>query len=372
MSPWLSTLKAAWLKTSKWQLLRRLKCTLGIGSVGGVCILLVYLFWYTPFPVYVLDRLNLRPFFLPNILHKDRCNDFNYTFIIENSNFCGDPNEELFLLIIVTTYHPNVDARQMIRKTWGSIKKHNEKTVKTLFLFGTHADKNFNNQVQYEMEHYGDVVQGNFKDNYRSLTNKTTMGLQWIRKNCQQARFVLKTDDDGFNVPQRYVEYLVHEKNDKFIGGYCFTVMPDRRDGSKFYIPHAMYPDRYYPTYCSGPGYVLSQSAVREIVNIAPYVTFVHMEDVFVSGMCRVAANIQYVQIPGTVVDQTVMTKCNLATWVKNSHNIWPAFVPELWKRVLDSHKERDCVGRNTVIFIIFLIFAACWCRLLWNLSKKR
>jgi Galactosyltransferase len=68
-----------------------------------------------------------------------------------------------------------------------------------------------------------------------------------------------------------------------------FQVMPDRREGSKFHVPLSMYPDRYYPTYCSGPGYILSRAAVAGVLRIANNVIFLPMEDVFVSGICRVS-----------------------------------------------------------------------------------
>jgi len=75
--------------------------------------------------------------------------------------------------------------------------------------------------VQYELEHYGDVIQGKFMDNYRTLTNKTMMGLAWVRAHCAHAQYVLKTDDDAFNVPQRYVDYLLTLRGGgvtKFVG----------------------------------------------------------------------------------------------------------------------------------------------------------
>jgi Galactosyltransferase len=50
------------------------------------------------------------------------------------------------------------------------------------------------------------------------------VALQWVYEFCPGAQYVLKTDDDGFNVPQRFVDYLIGVTAEKFIGGYCFTV----------------------------------------------------------------------------------------------------------------------------------------------------
>jgi beta-1,3-galactosyltransferase 2 len=210
------------------------------------------------------------------------------------------------------------------------------------------------------------AAQADFTDHYRWLTNKTMMGLRWVREFCPGARFVLKTDDDGFNVPQRFVDYLIGIDAagvDRFVGGYCFTVMPDRRDSSKFYIPYSMYPDRYYPTYCSGPGYVLSRAAVADVVSVADDVLFLPMEDVFVSGVCRVAAGIIYTQIVGVAEDQRQMTRCNLAVWVKNGHNIYPDATPLLWARVVDADRSTDCAGRNATTLVGLILFVVLWVR---------
>jgi hypothetical protein len=140
-----------------------LACSIVFGSF--------YLIEYTPLPVYILDRLNLRPFFLPKIACRG-CNNFSYAFMVDNRNFCSptagarppssaddDGGREIFLLILVATFHANADARRAIRKSWGSVREYRGRSIRTLFLFGRHDDPNYNYQVQYELEHYGDVVQ---------------------------------------------------------------------------------------------------------------------------------------------------------------------------------------------------------------------
>jgi len=67
--------------------------------------------------------------------------------------------QPVFLLILIASFHANLDARQAIRKTWGSPREYQGQGIRTLFIFGRHADKNYNYQVQYELEHYGDVMQ---------------------------------------------------------------------------------------------------------------------------------------------------------------------------------------------------------------------
>lgn len=75
-----------------------------------------------------------------------------------NSNLKNSP-DDIFLLILVATFHANADARRAIRKSWGSIREYRGKLIRTLFILGRHEDPNYNYQVQYELQRYGDVIQ---------------------------------------------------------------------------------------------------------------------------------------------------------------------------------------------------------------------
>ncbi|KAK2169305.1 hypothetical protein LSH36_11g05033 [Paralvinella palmiformis] len=324
-----------------------------------------YVLYSTPVPVYVLDKLNLRQYTLPELACQ-RCNNFSYDYIVENEKFCGD--EEIFLLTFVTSFHTNVASRNTMRKTWAATREYRGLKLKTVFVFGTHPDRNLNNQTQYEQARYGDIIQANFADHYRFLTNKTSLALRWVMKNCRQAKYVLKTDDDSFNILENFVDYLIHVKTERFVGGYCFTVMPDRRSGSKFHVSADSYPDLYYPTYCAGPGYVLSRAAVRDIVAVTENTRFIPMEDVFITGMCRIRAGIQYTEIPGMVVGQDQMTPCNLAIWVKNGHNIVPGRAEMIWKRLQSVDRTKDCASRTTYLYMILIGFVLIWSRFMYRM----
>ena len=333
--------------------------------IALIVLVVLYTMLYTPTPVYLQDTFNMRK--LSVDIRCDRCNNFTVEYLIQDADFCTD---DIYLLTVVISYHPNMDARQAIRKTWGGIKQHKGHNIRTLFVFGIHDDKNFNKQLEVEQKDHGDILQGNFRDNYRSLTNKTMMSLHWIEKHCSNINYVLKTDDDSFNVPQRFIDYLVTVQEPKFVGGYCLTIMPDRRISSKYYVADGTYPDEYYPTYCAGPGYILSIKAVKGIIQVAENVMFLPMEDVYVAGMCRHAANMKYTQIPGVIISTEHMTRCSLATWAKNGHNVVPGRAVMLWQELEAAHQDIDCAGSNTWIFLGLLIFLAAWCRLLLKLWK--
>jgi hypothetical protein len=62
---------------------------------------------------------------------------------------------------------------------------------------------------------FKDIVQGQFIDSYRNLTNKGVMGYKWISKNCMNAEIVLKVDDDAFVNFFKYFEEMSHIKEKK-------------------------------------------------------------------------------------------------------------------------------------------------------------
>jgi len=147
-----------WFWQSQYSLL---KWILLIPSLSGCAMGIFYLLWFTPVFVYILDRLRLRNLFLPNLTCSG-CNNFTYPYVVDNQNFCMFPDgrfQPVFLLILVASFHANLDARQAIRKSWGSLREYQGRAIRTLFIFGSHEDKNYNFQIQYEMKHYGDVVQ---------------------------------------------------------------------------------------------------------------------------------------------------------------------------------------------------------------------
>jgi len=67
---------------------------------------------------------------------------------------------------------------------------------------------------------------------------------------------MLKTDDDAFIVPQRFVEYLdslaeVDADNFAFVGGLCSSgEEPHRGYDHKWYVSYRSYPGPVFPHHC--------------------------------------------------------------------------------------------------------------------------
>ena len=67
-----------------------------------------------------------------------------------------------------------------------------------MFCTGSTLDENIQRSLEVESQEYGDLVQGDFLDNYYNLSYKGIMGNLWVAEFCSQAEFLVKTDDDIF------------------------------------------------------------------------------------------------------------------------------------------------------------------------------
>ena len=67
-----------------------------------------------------------------------------------------------------------------------------------MFCIGSTLDENIQISLEEESQEYGDLVQGDFLDNYYNLSYKAIMGNLWVAEFCSQAQFVVKTDDDMY------------------------------------------------------------------------------------------------------------------------------------------------------------------------------
>ncbi len=128
-------------------------------------------------------------------------------------------------------------------------------------------------RVEEESARHGDIVQGNFGDEYRHLAYKHLMGLNWAHTYCgEQASIVLKMDDDIavdlFRLMDRAGEEQDQEEDASWIMGYVQSSLSPQRDPkSKWFVSREEYADEEYPDFLSGWAYVASRKAVSGILS---------------------------------------------------------------------------------------------------------
>ncbi|NWX25060.1 B3GT1 galactosyltransferase, partial [Aegotheles bennettii] len=92
---------------------------------------------------------------------------------------------------------------------------------------------------------------------------------------------------------------------------------PLRHRGSKWFVPHQVYPNATYPPYCGGPGYVLSADLATKIYSVAQTLPLINMEDSFV-GICLRALGVGVTDSPRGVFNmyRVPFERCRFARLV--------------------------------------------------------
>ncbi|CAK1593545.1 unnamed protein product [Parnassius mnemosyne] len=183
-----------------------------------------------------------------------------------------------------------------------------EPDFKLVFLLGLPPhdnDTDVQDKIDNEVETYGDIIQEGFVDSYNNLTLKSIMMLKWVTNNCNEIRYILKTDDDMYiNVPNLVSNLHKHanafdegvakgnkSKEYLLIGHLICGARPVQDSKSKWYSPRYMYAGRVYPRYLSGTGYVMSAPTTQALYSAALITSYFHLEDIYITGMCAIRSS---------------------------------------------------------------------------------
>ncbi|KAM7418125.1 hypothetical protein PAMA_017661 [Pampus argenteus] len=244
--------------------------------------------------------------------HMDRR---DYPILLQPGAVCGagakDEKEPPLLLLAIKTTAMNFKNRQAIRKTWGekgwvggqwrnSTRRETDGGyVRRVFLLGKenppHTSVDVSDLLQWENEHYGDMLQWDFSDTFFNLTLKDVLFWSWFSRYCNQTRFVLKGDDDVFINTPRMISFLQDQlrkpqadkaMNDFMVGNVIGAALPNRANASKYFIPESFY-QGLYPAYAGGGGVVYSGVLAQRLHNISKRIHLFPIDDVYV-GMCMI------------------------------------------------------------------------------------
>ncbi|XP_013061901.2 beta-1,3-galactosyltransferase 5-like [Biomphalaria glabrata] len=205
-----------------------------------------------------------------------------------------------YLLVLQMSVPSEINARNAVRETWASVASGRKwpnrvvnADVKVVFVIGhgTSNDTRIDKEaVSAESATHGDILYLDMMESYRNLTLKVVSSLYWVKVTCPGVRFVAKVDVDTFvNVPLLVDTLLVEEIKLNFaILGYVYKKEKSvvLREGA-WAVSESLFPGPYYPVYASGCAYILSQEVVSKIVEAAPYIPMLPVEDVFLTGIMR-------------------------------------------------------------------------------------
>lgn len=302
-----------------------------------------------------LTDFNSLPGHIKDFMYYQHCRYF--PLLLDVPTKCGDVNnsEEVFLLLVIKSSPGNYERREVLRKTWAKERIHNGVWIRRIFISGTSGEgpekEKMNKLLEVEQRDFSDILQWDFNDAFYNLTLKQMLFLQWMQRNCPNARFLLNGDDDVFAHTDNIVEYLQSlQDNDgskHLFTGYLFEhEKVVRWPPSKYYVPTQLQKENEYLPYCGGGGYILSGYTAMAIHRTSPYVPLHPIDDAYM-GMCLAKAGLSPsshigvktlgIKVPSNAQDN--LEPCYLRQLLL-VHQYLPAQMYVMWKRVHDTNMK--------------------------------
>ena len=225
--------------------------------------------------------MNYNSHFTPHIT-KDI---FKAGYKISNGGACGRNRTGILLTILVISAPEHFKQRQAIRESWGDTKLFKE--VAFSFFVGLSENASVMVALEEESKKYGDSIINNNVDLYQNLALKSLSALSWIKQFCRKSH-LLKVDDDMFVQVERVLELIqskVKRSSRLILGNISRGWKPVRNPRSKYLITEAQYGKEKYPDFATGPSYLVTSRAMTEMISVALEQKYIHLEDVFLTGV---------------------------------------------------------------------------------------
>ncbi|KAH8276383.1 beta-1,3-galactosyltransferase 5 [Drosophila bipectinata] len=222
--------------------------------------------------------------------------DFDYLL---RSNVCRKADRELLAILIVTSYAGHDALRSAHRQAIPQSKLAEMGLQRVFLLAALPSREHFLTQEQLvsEQKRFGDLLQGNFVEDYRNLSYKHVMGLRWAAQECKDhAKFIIKLDDDiiydVFHL-RRHLEALevgqpALATSSTLLSGFVLDAKPPiRLKANKWYVTRQEYPHALYPAYLSGWMYITNVPTASRLVAEAERVPIFWIDDTWLTGVVR-------------------------------------------------------------------------------------
>ena len=278
--------------------------------------------------------------------------------VIEDPRSTCNFSENVFMVVLVSSNPRRSDARKVIRETWASkvVLDSLKVKVKVFFLIGRPdllAPK-LRRSLDQELQEHGDLLEGNFMDDYKNLTLKHLYGLTWTAKNCNHARYFFKSDDDVFANLANIIDHLMQLNGRReglkrlYLGNGGIedrTSFPDNH----YYVSSDEFRGKIFPEYCVGGGYVLSMDLVILALQEALQTPLITSRDDVYVGVLMAKLDVQMVYHTGFLYEKGKTDKCSLRDkhfMVVHVHGN-AADLKKVWKNFVDSdvkceHEKRE------------------------------
>jgi beta-1,3-galactosyltransferase 1 len=213
----------------------------------------------------------------------------NASYLLENKNLCASV-DYVTILIFILSSPDNFSRRNVIRETWGNSSSYlMYGTVKVMFWLGKTKDHKAQKNIGEEFKRHGDILQGDLIDSYHNLSHKTVMGYKWLIKNCKNARYILKTDDDLFINIFRVFQTGVSNMAVNHFHVQCLLLKDYRivrKNNDKMYIERNQLKGMIYQVpFCQGHYVLFLNAIVPSLYKAATNTPFFWVDDQFNYGL---------------------------------------------------------------------------------------
>ena len=170
------------------------------------------------------------------------------------------------------------------------------------FVCGRDTKEEVETAVENEIAVYGDILRLDYNETYSELVFKTLSSF-WLAS-TMNVHFIVKVDDDVYlHVPKMIWWLKTSSLPEKLYAGAVqdgikLKVIRDPRH--KWFVSEQIFNNTWFPPYCNGPFYILSKSALLELLKASPSegLTPFPLEDAY-TGILANRAGIRPVQLNG-------------------------------------------------------------------------
>ena len=166
-----------------------------------------------------------------------------------------------------------------MRETWIQNDIMEDFPTRAIFLFGNTYDDETQKEIVIESDTFGDIIQADFKESYHNLSLKALVGLKWVMTYCNQAKYVIRTNDElvvDVFLMREFLDKKVANKPRTVMGRILGTSRVFRPGNeSKFTVAENDHPgEKYFPHYMDGFFTMMSTDMIRDLYGKALETTF--------------------------------------------------------------------------------------------------
>ncbi|KAH8255709.1 hypothetical protein KR038_009060 [Drosophila bunnanda] len=226
----------------------------------------------------------------------------NFSYTIKQAS-CGNKTQGL---ILIHTAPNNFEKRSVIRETWGGFNSVQDSPLRLIFALGAVQNDSMQTSLIEEQSLFGDLLQGNFIDTYVNITYKHVMVLKWFNLHCNQAKLLMKIDDDIFvntkllwdnlveplKAPNKILDDILQRRENVLLCSKNPNPRVIRANNSKWRVTYDEYPDTHYPDFCPGFTVIYSPDVSKRLYDEVQQAPYFRLDDVYITGIMSKRANI--------------------------------------------------------------------------------